>query len=249
MAKKAGSVGPAAKRQLSPRKPSRERGVLRFAALVDAVEVLLADHSPDEIGLYQIAEQANVPPGSVYHFFPTKEAAFLALANRYLSAFEALAGMPIDPSALESWQSLMAWDQKQAMQFYNKHPAALKLLLGGFGGLETRQADTRYNVQAGKEMYRRLDTVFHMPFVRDPETKFHITIEILDAVWGISYLKHARITEEFYLEAVDACTAYCRLFLPERIELRDEHRRSLAAGKPVRIVRQMTDARGEDPSS
>lgn len=247
MAKKAGSAGPPARRQLSPRKPSRERGVIRFAALVDAVEVLLADHSPDEIGLYQIADQASVPPGSVYHFFPTKEAAFLALANRYLSGFEALTRKPIAPSALQSWQSLMAWDQKQAMQFYNRHPAALKLLLGGFGGLETRQADAQYNIQAGKEMYHRLDTVFHMPFVRDPETKFHITIEILDAVWRISYLKHGRITEKFFLEAVDACTAYCRLFLPERIELREVHRTSLAAGKPVCIVGQMTEARGEEP--
>ncbi|OYW87702.1 MAG: hypothetical protein B7Z22_03915 [Hyphomonas sp. 32-62-5] len=60
--------------------------------------MLLADHSPDEIGLYQIADQANVPPGSVYHFFPTKEAAFLALANRYLSGFEALTRKPIAPS-------------------------------------------------------------------------------------------------------------------------------------------------------
>lgn len=220
--------------------------MLRFAALVDAVETLLTEHNPDDIGLYQIADQANVPPGSVYHFFPTREAAFLALANRYLSGFEALASLPIDTTALESWQSLMAWDQQKAMHFYNERPAALKLLLGGFGGLDIRQADTRYNAQAGNEMYHRLDTIFHMPFVRDPETKFHITIEILDAVWSISYVKHGRITDEYYREALDACTAYCRLFLPERVELREEHRQHLARNEPVFITRLAPDVTARD---
>ncbi len=58
-------------------------------------------NAPDDIGLYQIAEEAGVPPASTYHFFPTKDAAFLALAQRYLDGFVAASAEPIDAVELK----------------------------------------------------------------------------------------------------------------------------------------------------
>lgn len=223
----------ASRRKSSPRTPSRGRGVQRFAALIDSVEALLTDASPDDVGLYQIAEHAGVPPASVYHFFPTKEAAFAALAHRYLEGFSECARQPIAASALASWQSLMEWDQRLAMEFYNRHPPAMKLFLGGYGGLETRQAEIEYNAAIAVPTYRRLDLAFHMPFLRDAERKFLICLEILDAVWAISFQKHGCITEVYQQEALDARIAYCRLFLPAQTELREEHRLAVGRGEPV----------------
>lgn len=217
----------------SPRTPSQGRGVARYAALLDSVDALLTEFSPDDVGLYQIAEHARAAPASVYHFFPTKEAAFLALAQRYLEGFSELARQPVHPSALESWQTLSAWDQRLAMDFYNRHPPALKLFLGGFGGIETRQANIAYNVKIAALTYLRQDSAFHMPFVRDATKKFHVVIEMLDAIWAISYMHNGCVTDEYLREALDATTAYCRLFLPERVELRDEHRAAIAKGEPI----------------
>src|SRR5882757_2380501 len=96
------------RRRVAPRAPSSDRGVQRYTALLDATERLLRTHSPDDIGLYQIAEEAGVPPASTYHFFPTKDAAFLALAQRYLDGFVAVSAEPIDAAELKSWQHLIA---------------------------------------------------------------------------------------------------------------------------------------------
>jgi hypothetical protein len=41
-----------------------------------------------------------------------------------------------------------------------------------------------------------------------------------------------------YQEALDASVAYCRLFLPERLELREVHRAALARGDQVVLVPQ-----------
>jgi AcrR family transcriptional regulator len=207
--------------------------VLRFEVLVDSVETLLTDQSTDDVGLYQIAEHAGVPPASVYHFFPTKEAAFLALARRYLKGFSELTRRPVDPAALYSWQGLLAWDHALAAAYYAEHPPAMKLFLGGFGGMETRQADIEYNARAARNIYRRMNTAFHMPFLRDSEKKFHVNMEIADAIWSLSYVKHSAVTEEYREEALNACVAYCRLFLPERTELRDEHVQAIARGEPI----------------
>lgn len=173
-----------------------------------------------------------MPPASVYHFFPTKEAAFLALVQRYLGEFNELIKEPFPAVELESWQRFMAFDQRRAMNFYNRHPPAMKLLYGGYGSIETRQADIRYTERIAQLIYPRMNHFFHMPYLRKPEEKCHIGLAIVGAVWQISCVSEGRITEEYYSEALAACIAYYRLYLPEMIELRDEFK-ALAEGDEV----------------
>lgn len=219
----------------APRRPSRGPGILRYASLLDATERLLTEQSPDDIGLYQIGEAAGAPMASVYHFFPTRDAAFLALAERYLDGFLALGLQPIEAAELRSWQDLVAIDQRKAMDYYNSHPPALKLFYGGYGGLETRQADIRYTRGIAQSLYHRLDAAFHMPPLRDAATKFHIALRLMDAVFAVSYEAHGRITEDYYDEAKSALVAYCSLFLPPRIEPREACLEAAAKGEKIQL--------------
>ncbi len=211
--------------------------MLRYSALVEATERLLLHHSPDDVGLYQIAEEANVPPASVYHFFPTKEAAFLALAQSYLEDFIRLGDEPIPATALHSWQDLLKIDQDLARNYYNAHPPAMKILYGGYGGVETRQVDSLFNLRIAETLSVRLDTVFHMPFVREAARKFENCIAILDGIWSISYRRYGEITYEYSQEALAACSAYCRLYLPEKVEVRDVYLEAAARGEMVILPR------------
>ena len=61
------------------------------------------DANPDEIGPYQIAERAGVPPASVYQFFPTKEAAYQALAERYLDGLLEVHAQTIEARLIQTW--------------------------------------------------------------------------------------------------------------------------------------------------
>lgn len=219
---------PAERQRARPRTPTRGRGVARYAALLDATEMLLCDQSPDDVGLYQIAEAAGVPAASVYHFFPTKDAAFTGLVQRYIDGFAAIGSQPIDLAELRSWQDLMAIEQQRARDYYGSHPPALKLLYGGYGGLQSRAIDHEYVARVAALMYPRYDQIFVMPYLAEPAKHFHISLVILDAIWSLSFLKHGRITDEFASEALAACIAYCRRFLADRLDLR-EHIRELAA--------------------
>jgi AcrR family transcriptional regulator len=238
----------AARSRTDPRTPQRGRGVVRYEALLDATDELLQTQDTDDVGLYQIAERAGVPPASAYHFFPTKEAAFLGLAQRYLQGFSALTRRPVPAHALEGWQALFRWDLDESMGYYHAHPPALKILLGGYGGMATRQANNAYNRRIGHSTYHRLNAAFHMPALRDPETLFHVNIEIIDAIWTLSFLEHGRLTEAFTEEAHRASVAYCRLYLPDHVELREEHVAALAAGEPV-TLRPIASGGPEAPAS
>jgi AcrR family transcriptional regulator len=229
-------AGKAVKRQTraSPRVPSRGRGIMRYEGLLDSLEALLVDHDLEDVGLSQIAEHARVPAASVYHFFPTKEAAFMALVQRYVSEIRVMQKRrPVPPSALRSWQDFLAQELREAVEFFRATPQAKKLFLGRFGGMETWRAEIAQNTSAAQLLFRRLNSAFHLPFIRDVETKLLTFIEVVDAVLGISYVRDGDITDEAVEEAHRASVAYFRLFLPDHLELREDVAARLHRGEPV----------------
>lgn len=215
------------------RRPSRERGRTRFQALLEATESLLKEGNPDDIGLYQIAERAGIAPASVYHFFPTKNAALLALAEKYHADFRVMVNEPIAASRLISWQDLLVVRHERAVEYYNSHLPAAKIFLGIHPSWEIHQADKNYNRGASQVLFEHFDRVFVMPYVKDPSSRFEIMYSIADSIWAISFERHMTITPKYAEEATSACIAYCRTFLPERVERRAEPPEAVVAGASV----------------
>jgi AcrR family transcriptional regulator len=67
----------------APREPKRERGKLRVAALLDAGAAVFVEKGYDAATMTEIAQRANTAIGSLYQFFPSKEALADALLTRY----------------------------------------------------------------------------------------------------------------------------------------------------------------------
>jgi AcrR family transcriptional regulator len=65
------------------RLPQRERGRRRVAALEQAAASLFAEKGYDAVTMTEIAARAGAPIGSLYQFFPSKEAVADALLNRF----------------------------------------------------------------------------------------------------------------------------------------------------------------------
>jgi len=65
------------------RAPQRRRGELRVAALMEAGAAVFAEKGYEAATMTEIAAQANAPIGSLYQFFPSKDALADALLVRY----------------------------------------------------------------------------------------------------------------------------------------------------------------------
>jgi AcrR family transcriptional regulator len=203
-----------------PRRPSQRRSRLRFETLLDAADALLHDKETTEVGLYDIAGAAGVPPASVYHLFPTREAALVALAERYLAGLNAYVTRPAPAAALRRWQDLLSLELHRAVEYYNDRRVMLKLFFGANVIADVRLLDVR-NVQAASaSTYGRMNRLFEMPYLYDADTKFAALIGIYDGIWMTSYARHGRITEDFARESELAGIAYCATFLPAVIPLR-----------------------------
>jgi AcrR family transcriptional regulator len=62
----------------------RVRGLQRMASILDAAETVFAKVGYDEATTHQIADAAEISPGSLYQFFANKEAIAQALVARYI---------------------------------------------------------------------------------------------------------------------------------------------------------------------
>jgi AcrR family transcriptional regulator len=202
-----------------PRRPLQERGRVRYEALLDAAEALLSERDLDDIGYYEIVKRAGMPAASAYHFFPTKSAIFMALAERYFEHF-VLDATRIPRKAWPHWQDLLTTMHRRAAAYYNGHKAAMKLILGAQPFLELQQADSSTNHKISAQILETLRAIYELPFIKDAERRFLVAIAISDGIWRSSFSEFGRITPEYQAEGVRAVVAYMRTFLPEHLEPR-----------------------------
>jgi AcrR family transcriptional regulator len=81
--------GETARHLRARRKPRQARARVRVEAILEATAELLGELGADTLTTADIAARAGIPIGSVYHYFPSKEAVLAELADRKFRAIDA----------------------------------------------------------------------------------------------------------------------------------------------------------------
>nr|GFD56277.1 hypothetical protein [Tanacetum cinerariifolium] len=82
-------------RPATPRKP-RARSQARIDSILEAARALLASDGVASLSIYSVAERAEIPPSSVYHFFASVPALLEGLTADVHAAFRESLQQPID---------------------------------------------------------------------------------------------------------------------------------------------------------
>jgi len=118
--------------QLTPRRrPSQERSRERVERILDATAALLGDDMPaDQITTAAIAEEAGVPIGSVYQYFPNKLAVLAELARRVMEQVDnKTASLIAEDFGVLPWDRAIDRAIDATMQGFAEQPGYLQLLL------------------------------------------------------------------------------------------------------------------------
>jgi AcrR family transcriptional regulator len=206
-------------RRIVTRRPLRGRGIRRVEILLDATEHLLAYSRNGDISLAAIAEQAGVPLPSVYHFFPNRNAALVALAGRYHRDLAAMSMEPLEPEPL-NWQDMLVLRHRNGARYLNRHPAALKLFMGAGVSVEVRTLDLRGNASLAARRADNMRQRFECTGLDRLEHWIALSIGLTDGIWAISYAEHGMITDDYIAEGSRAAIAYLRCYLPEYLPRR-----------------------------
>src|SRR5690242_3802866 len=81
--------------------PQRARGYQRVKVILDVAEVLFAEAGYEAATTNEIAARAGISIGSLYQYFPNKEAVLHALAARYRDAIEQMYNNLQSPEVLK----------------------------------------------------------------------------------------------------------------------------------------------------
>lgn len=201
------------------RQPQRKRGFRRHAQLLDAAAKVLERTQDATLSLAMIAEEADVPLPSVYHFFPNRNAVLAALATRYHTDLAARARAPLDP-APRRWQEIIRRRQEGGAEYLNANPAALHLFMGAGVSAEVRNLDLAGNASLASVRAAEFRAHFDCSALPRLEYWLAISIGLMDGIWAVSWTQHRRIAPEYLDESIGAVVAYLRNHLPESLPIR-----------------------------
>ena len=115
------------------RTPKQKRGQKRVEQILNAAARLIVSEGYEHVSTNAIAKEAKTSIGSLYQFFPNKDAVYLALAERYvdeLSGLLAQTAMAEDASL--SFQDRFDKLLDQLTVFYLEKPGFQPLLFGSY---------------------------------------------------------------------------------------------------------------------
>lgn len=199
------------------RRPRQARGIEKFEKILDSVDILLESQGVDAFSLYDVAEHAGVATGSVYHFFPSLEAACIALVERYDKSFAEISGHSIPADEVSDWQDILVRQFENSRRFINAHPAALLLIIGPGRTWASRQADTEGDRGIARAMKVAFQEHFALPEHPAPETLLTYAIRILEGFWELSMQQHGYVNDEISEETNRAAVAYLSLYWPRHL--------------------------------
>jgi AcrR family transcriptional regulator len=171
------------------RRPRQSRGQARVELLLDAAATVIAEQGLHAATAEAIALKARTAKGSLYQFFPNRDAVLAALALRYADEMRAIhqRAFPIDPHGLPL-DRLIDRIVKPLAEFHDTHPAFRRVFATVEGpGDDTRSAPTRLRAQLFDSFVDRLDVLFA---ARNPKlaTRDRRRVALVAATLGQSLL-------------------------------------------------------------
>lgn len=200
-------------RTITSRKP-RPGSQARIDSILAAARTLLVRDGVAGLSVYAVAELAQIPPSSVYHFFPSVPSLLEGLTADIHAAFRACLEAPIDPSTLRTWHDLSRLVEQRMLGLYNEDAAARQLILAQHGLSEVTQADRRHDIELGALMQDVFDRHFVLPQLPDDVDVFTLAMELGDRVYARSVQLHGEITARLAEEGMRVFDAYLGLYLP-----------------------------------
>ncbi|OZY37781.1 TetR family transcriptional regulator [Pseudomonas lundensis] len=197
----------------APRK-ARARSQGRIEAILAAARTLLASEGVASLSIYSVAERAQIPPSSVYHFFSGVPGLLEALTNDVHAAFRACLQVPVEHAQVHGWRDLARVVEQRMLRIYNEDAAARQLILAQHGLTEVTQADRQHDLELGQLLHAVFSRHFQLPVMPDDVDVFTLAMELGDRVYARSIQLHGSITPRMAEEGMRVFEAYLALYLP-----------------------------------
>jgi AcrR family transcriptional regulator len=193
-----------------PRLPQQARSRERVRRLLEAADQVLATEGFGALTVRRLAEQADVPVGTIYQFFTDKRAVVDALARRYIAEFDTMIEALVDAAESEKWDDVVEVIIDSAIVMYRSHPGYLAIWTGRHLSPELQQVDDVNNAAIAAGLRRILVAQFGLVDDEQLALQCRVAVQTTDSLLQLAFrldpegdaaiLAEAKRLQRLYLE-------------------------------------------------
>jgi AcrR family transcriptional regulator len=164
------------------REPQQERSRARVRRLLDAADRVLSQDGFEALTVRRIAQEAKVPVGTLYQFFPDKSAVVDALAHTYIEEFTGVIEDLVARAEHQRWDDPVGTLLDAFIDLYRSRPGYLAIWTGRHLSPELLHADDRNNATIAEGVRRVL--VAQLGLADGPELgrACQVAVQVCDAL-------------------------------------------------------------------
>jgi len=208
--KRTSSASPALDPLATAKRPQQRRAVERFERVLGTAESLLGKGGLRAFSIPAIASELGCTRGSIYAHFPTPHALLNELAVRYLgqifAQFAGMTGLSAKP-----WRDGIRTGVYAAASFYDAHPVARMLILGGAAadaGFRAQELTVKQIADLGRLAWKARG----IDLPSDPDVAA-LAIDLGMACFRRSVFAHGAITPRYREAAADVMITFLEPFI------------------------------------
>lgn len=206
-------ASPAADRPARPprgqREPQQARSRERVRRLLEAADEVLASEGFAALTVRRLADQADVPVGTIYQFFTDKRAVVDALARRYIAEFDGMIEALVDAAEAEQWDDVVETVIDAAILMYRSRPGYIAIWTGRHLSPELQEVDDANNAAIAAGLRRILVAQHGLADDGHLARKCQVAVQTTDALLQLAFrldpegdpsiLAEAKVLQRLYL--------------------------------------------------
>jgi AcrR family transcriptional regulator len=196
------------------REPRQARSRARVAQILAAADGILSREGFEALTVRRIAQEAGVPVGSIYQFFPDKAAVVDALAHGYIGEFDAAIARLVEgaqaPHADDGWADPVGRLVDEFADLYRSRPGYVALWSGRHLSPELARADEANNLAIAQGVRRILVARGVLRDGPDLERNAQVAVRVADALLQFAFAGAAGGDERILAELKTLLRLYLR---------------------------------------
>ena len=196
----------------------QSRSLERRKKIMNAARVLITSESISSLSLYDIAHKAEIPPSSLYHFFPKIEYLLQAMAEEVFTAFDECVSRPVAFDEVQHWSDIGFILETRMVEYYQRNNMARALILGQHAHGSILASDHKHDDEMGRQIETIYRQYFQLPPLPTEYNIFAIALQIADKVYAMSHQEYGNITPAMAKEGWRAAQSYLAIYLPEQLQ-------------------------------
>jgi AcrR family transcriptional regulator len=195
------------------RAPQQARSRARVRRLLESADHIVATEGFAALTIRRLADDADVRIGTIYQFFPDKDALVDALARRYIAMFDAMIEELVAQAEREQWDDVVGTLVDAAIALYRSHPGYVAIWTGRHLSPALQRADDANNAAIAAGLRRILVAQFDLPDSETLARACQVAVHTTDALLQLAF----RLDSEGDEAILDEARQLQRLYLAEVI--------------------------------